>query len=91
MSDLITELRRAKRVPSLQNKVKDIIAKMNDRAHEMASQALYGNRDNYLYNEYDGVPRSILPLNSDDTFHSIEVKRTILELSDAENSKHLIE
>lgn len=63
MSGHISELRRAKRVPSLLNKVKDIIAKMNARAHDMASEALYGNRDDYLCNEYDGVPRTTLPLN----------------------------
>lgn len=37
MSDFITELRRDKRIPSLNNKVKDITAKMNERALEMAS------------------------------------------------------
>lgn len=73
MSDFITELRRDKRIPSLNNKVKDITAKMNERALEMASQALYGHRDSYLHNEYDGVPHSVLPLNTDNTFRSIEV------------------
>ncbi|KAG5499199.1 hypothetical protein JIQ42_04011 [Leishmania sp. Namibia] len=54
--------------------IKDLEDKLNDRAHELAKEALSGDRG-YLVPEPKGVPLADLPLDDDFQFHQMEVER----------------
>ncbi|KAG5475800.1 hypothetical protein CUR178_03513 [Leishmania enriettii] len=61
--------------------IKDLEDKLNDRAHELAKEALSGDRG-YLVPEPKGVPLADLPLDDDLQFHQMEVERAKLKVQD---------
>ncbi|RNF01902.1 calpain-like cysteine peptidase, partial [Trypanosoma conorhini] len=54
---------------------------LNERARELADQVLRGDRG-FLDREPEGVPLSMLPLDTDRGFHEMEVERAVLKLTD---------
>ncbi|KEG09949.1 calpain-like cysteine peptidase [Trypanosoma grayi] len=54
---------------------------LNERANALAEEVLKGDRG-YLVREPEGIPLSALPLDSDPEFHSMEVERAVLKLTD---------
>ncbi|KPI83599.1 putative calpain-like cysteine peptidase [Leptomonas seymouri] len=62
--------------------LKDVLAAMNDRMHELANEMLRGDRPSYLEPEPKGVPLGLLPLDSDPQFHDLESKRAVLKQQD---------
>ncbi|RNE97859.1 putative calpain-like cysteine peptidase [Trypanosoma rangeli] len=58
---------------------------MNARVRELADQALKGDRG-YLDPEPNGIPLGMLPLDTDQKFHEIEVERAVLKLTDAKKN-----
>ncbi|CAD2215400.1 calpain-like cysteine peptidase [Angomonas deanei] len=87
----LPELRELKKDP---RKNKDAIAalqdKMNDRAHELANEKLKGDRPKYVEDVVDGVPRDILPLDTDPTFRDLETQRATLQATDPRRNANKI-
>ncbi|ORC91634.1 putative antigen [Trypanosoma theileri] len=79
---LLRELRCHGDSPSAKKKLQDLQEKLNDRAQELALEALAGDRDKYLDSDPEGIPLSILPLDTDPQFHALEVERAKLKLED---------
>ncbi|KAF8298423.1 putative calpain-like cysteine peptidase [Trypanosoma cruzi] len=54
---------------------------LNERARELADQLLQGDRG-FLERDPEGIPLSVLPLDTDPVFREVEVERAVLKLSD---------
>ncbi|AYU79929.1 calpain-like cysteine peptidase, putative [Leishmania donovani] len=62
--------------------LQQVVDAMNDRAHELASEKLRGDRLTYLEEEPKGVPLDLLSLDTDPQFHDIEAQRAVLKAQD---------
>ncbi|KPI88003.1 putative calpain-like cysteine peptidase putative cysteine peptidase Clan CA family C2 [Leptomonas seymouri] len=82
-ASIIPELRRAKRLPQLKNKVTDLKGRLNERVLALACAALERGRENYLDSVPGRVPLALLPLRTDEEFHAKEAKRAALLLEDS--------
>ena len=91
VAGIIPELRRAKRLPQLKNKVTELKTKLNERVLELAAAALEQGREDYLDPEPEGVPLGLLPLRTDEQFHGKEAKRATFRLEDAAKNAVAIE
>nr|CAJ2475114.1 unnamed protein product [Leishmania braziliensis] len=85
---MVNALRLLKADPSADpNKVSDLEQDMSDRVHELADDALTGNRPMYLNPKLDGIPVESLPLDSDPLYHRLEVERAKLVLQDPKKNQ----
>jgi hypothetical protein len=62
--------------------LQEVLAAMNNRAHELANEKLRGDRPTYLEPKPKGVPLALLPLDTDPQFHDLEVQRAVLKQQD---------
>ncbi|CAD2215572.1 Calpain family cysteine protease/Calpain large subunit, domain III, putative [Angomonas deanei] len=79
---MVDDLRAAKSSASSAGAVADLQEKMNDRLDQMADNVLNNDRA-YLPAKLEGIPVSRLPLDTDPSFHAMEVERAQLKLGDA--------
>ncbi|KAL7697109.1 calpain-like cysteine peptidase [Lotmaria passim] len=85
---MVNALRALKADPSADpNKISDLEQDMNDRVHELASDALTGNRASYLDPKPEGIEVETLPLDSDPLYHQLEVERAKLVLQDPKRNQ----
>ncbi|GET89693.1 calpain-like cysteine peptidase, putative [Leishmania tarentolae] len=80
---------KAKNAKKNATAIKDLEEKLNDRAHDLAKEALHGDRS-YLVPEPKGVSLADLPLDSDPQFHQMEVGRAKLKAQDPHKNANKI-
>ncbi|KPA73485.1 putative calpain-like cysteine peptidase putativecysteine peptidase Clan CA family C2 [Leptomonas pyrrhocoris] len=82
-SSYLPQLRAMKADPRTTTpQLQEVLAAMNDRAHQLANEKLRGDRPSYLEGEPKGVPLELLPLDADQQFHDLEVQRAVLKEQD---------
>ncbi|KAG5475540.1 hypothetical protein LSCM4_04122 [Leishmania orientalis] len=80
---LLPQLRDLKADPRMRSEqLQQLVAAMNNRAHELAREMLRGDRPAYLEEAAKGVPLDLLPLDTDPQFHDMEVQRAVLKAQD---------
>ncbi|CCW71122.1 unnamed protein product [Phytomonas sp. Hart1] len=86
---LEARLRALRQEGASEEQVADIIAQMNDRINEMAEEIIEKGRG-FLDQTPEGVPLTMLPLDTDEEFGELEVQLATLQ-QDPEGNKDKIE